>query len=799
MTTSPTSLTPAPSLASVIREGKPVIDAVLASLVAAGIYNRNDQVAPAAILWTDKERQWETLLPALREHLPQLLTLGDYEPATRTGPAIWLKCMIARTLPEADWAEDITPILYLPGISHADLRAVEECPRPLQPLAELQYRGTYWTQVNGKDWTLLAFLSSNDGGLGLDVARDAATSEAMRRALFRIAETPISSLCGKRLEAADFDFLLAPDPPRDLLTWLDDPAAARNRMESGKWEAFRAVCRQTYAFDPQTDGDLVGAERLGGGEGAWRAVWTRFAEAPRRYPKLPALLRRANPKPATSSGGLFVSSKSNARFPQDNEALETELRSALRALSTLTPAEAAQRIVELEAQHGERRAWVWAELGEAPLAQALYFLSTLAEITRQQVSGSTPDEMANSYTNTGWRADEATLDCLSGVKSAEDVKAVHCAIRAVYLPWLEQSALRFQSLVKTHPLPTSKTISATAEKPEAGCVILFADGLRYDTGQKFKSAMISRDWKISERWHWVALPSVTPTAKPAVSPIADALAATTEGEEFRPLIAGTNDLLTTYRFRALMQERGFQILASNDVGDANGAAWTEIGDLDSYGHEQGWKLARRVGEVIDEMIERLAALIAAGWQKIRIVTDHGWLLMPGNLPKTEMPGFLAETRWGRCAVLKETSIVETQIVPWHWSADVRIAVAPGINVFKNGLEYAHGGLSLQECVATEFIVTSDRASAPQAIIIGIEWVGFRCRVRVEGETNNLRVGLRTKASDASTSIAAPKEVTGGKPTSLVVEDDSLEGTAAIVVLLGADDLVIGKQATTVGE
>ncbi|MEJ7711055.1 MAG: hypothetical protein WKF84_14620 [Pyrinomonadaceae bacterium] len=210
-----------------------MLDAVLASLQAAGAYNRNDQVAPAAILWTDKERQWETLLPELRQRLPQLLTLGDYLPATRTGPAIWLKCMIARTIPEADWAEDTTPILYLPGTSRADLRAVEECPRTLQPLAELQYRGTYWTQVNGKDWTLLAFLSSNDGGLALDVARDAATNEAMCRALFRLAETPIASLRGKRLEAADFNALLAPEPARDLLIWLDDPTAARSRMESG--------------------------------------------------------------------------------------------------------------------------------------------------------------------------------------------------------------------------------------------------------------------------------------------------------------------------------------------------------------------------------------------------------------------------------------------------------------------------------------------------------------------------------------------------------------------------------------
>ncbi|MEJ7711054.1 MAG: hypothetical protein WKF84_14615 [Pyrinomonadaceae bacterium] len=217
---------------------------------------------------------------------------------------------------------------------------------------------------------------------------------------------------------------------------IRQPRAAAWKAEHRK--PFALFCRQSYAFDPQTDGELVGAERLGASEGAWSDVWTRFAEAPRRYPKLPALLRRANPKPAASVSELFVSHAPNPRFPHDNEALENELRDALRALSTLTPAAAARRIIELEAQHGERRAWVWAELCEAPLALALRFLSTLAETSRQPVSGSTPNEMAKSYTATGWRADEATLDCLPAVKSAEDVKAIHCALRAVYLLWLEQ-------------------------------------------------------------------------------------------------------------------------------------------------------------------------------------------------------------------------------------------------------------------------------------------------------------------------------------------------------------------------
>src|SRR5262245_41817446 len=278
-----------------------MLAALMTSLQNAGAYNRNDQVAPAAILWTDKEQQWEPLLPRLRTALPHLLTLGGYDPAARTGPAIWIKCMLGQLLPEADWPAEAIPILYLPGVSRHELRAVEECPKLLQPLAELQYRGVYWTHPNGKDWTALAFLQAKDGGLGLDVARDAATAEALRRALVRLADTPLPELQGRRLEAADFDALLTPDPVRDLLTWLNDPTVARQRSEAGAWESFRNICRQQYGFDPQSDGELVGAENLGGQKGAWRQVWARFAEAPRRYPNLPELLRRAKPAPPSKS------------------------------------------------------------------------------------------------------------------------------------------------------------------------------------------------------------------------------------------------------------------------------------------------------------------------------------------------------------------------------------------------------------------------------------------------------------------------------------------------------------------
>jgi hypothetical protein len=80
-----------------------VLDAIIQSLRRAGEYNGDNHVAPAEVLWPDKERQWEPVLPVLRVRLPHLLTLEPYAANCKTGPAIWLRRMIGRTSPEANW------------------------------------------------------------------------------------------------------------------------------------------------------------------------------------------------------------------------------------------------------------------------------------------------------------------------------------------------------------------------------------------------------------------------------------------------------------------------------------------------------------------------------------------------------------------------------------------------------------------------------------------------------------------------------------------------------------------------
>lgn len=137
------------------------------------------------------------------------------------------------------------------------LRSPEECPDELKPLVELQYRGVVWTQLNGKDWTVEAFLMSENGGLGLELGRDQKTRSALLGALDALATTPISTLRGHKLEAEDFDRLMVGDTVRDLLAWISDAAGTRGGWDAAHWSAFCSRCRDDFGLDRVAEGDLV--------------------------------------------------------------------------------------------------------------------------------------------------------------------------------------------------------------------------------------------------------------------------------------------------------------------------------------------------------------------------------------------------------------------------------------------------------------------------------------------------------------------------------------------------------------
>lgn len=779
-------------------DGLTILAALAKALRTAAKINASVQTRPAAILWTDPEAQWASVLAPLRREGLTVIQLGDYQPDAHQGPAIWIKCAVAGLVPEVPLGSDPC-VVYLPGVSRNDLRAIENCPRHLQPLAELQYRGVFWSQANGKDWTLNAFLASKNGGLGLAVTQDKATQEALAQALGSgvLLDRSVEGFSGRQIHADWLHSLLAPNPTRDLLFWMNDPETAKTQWAGARWSVFMKRCKSDFGFDPLADGVLVAAERLAKREGKWAAVAESYRDAFTSFPNVFELLTKVQPP----SLGLFDDLGALDGYPQVNDQREGALRYALAAFGAMTAEEARGAIQVAEKEHGVRRGWLWARMGHSPLAIALGHLAEVGARSAQLPSGDTPDALAQGYRDEAWKVDAEALRALGAVHAKADIEAVSTALRAIYLPWCEELARRLQTAMKKDGGFGNghAPIGAVGEAKLDGLCTVFVDGLRYDTARMLQGRLTDSG-HVAIASGWTSLPSVTASGKAWASPVATLVSGDSSDADFEPRVAADGKPLSGHNFRKLLTEQGIQVLQPNETGDPSGRAWTEVGDLDHFGHAHGIRLARDLDVQLGQVTERVQELQEAGWARIRIVTDHGWLLIPGGLPKAELSKHEAETRWGRCAVLKDSAHGTPLTFGWSWCDEVQVAYAPGVSCFIAGNEYAHGGLSLQECLVPTLTVTRDdaQAGAASATIKSVAWKRLRCTVEVDSVAAGLTVDLRTKAALASSSLAESVKPLHDGRASLAVADDDKEGTAVIVVVLDAAGNVIQKATTTVG-
>ncbi len=777
-----------------------IIERLLKAIRDAAIHNPDVQAAPSCILWSDGDRQWEPVAARLQAELPGMFILGDYDIENRTGPAIWLRCVIAGKAPNVELPNGSTPILYLPGVSRQDLRAVESCPDHLKPLAELQYSGVIWSQINAKDWTILSFLKSDQGGLGLDVAQDNDAKHAMQLALYRLLDEEIELLKGKRLDKDYFNTLLTSgDPVRDLLQWLDQGDAFRAGRDENACIGFVEICKSQLAFDPVNDGSLKGAGLLAEHKGPWVPVWERFCEAPKRYPHIPGLLRQCS-MPQTD---LFSNAETHGGWPQWNEHQEQSLREELLKATDLPAHEARKRLKNLESKHSERKNLVWAELGEAALACAMEHLAKLAELTANALTAGTAKDLSGAYLSCGWRTDDAVIRSLACVVKPEDLDAVTTAVRSVYLPWAEDAARYLQKVVEHDGYPLKREAKTPPETPKTGECVLFVDGLRFDLARRLSDKLASRSLGVEETPVWAAIPSVTATGKPAVTPVAHLIVGQEANADFEPCVAASGQSLKGgYYLQKLLGETGWHLPEKSQELFPEGPIWSETGNIDHEGHERGWKLVRHVEEMLDEISERIVQWLRKGFKSVRVVTDHGWLLMPGGLPKTALPSSLTENQWGRCAALKPGASTDERLYPWFWNVHQDFALADGISCYRAGMEYAHGGLSLQECLTLQMNVTPGTAGAagPVTEITDVTWKGLRCKVAVEGDAPVLSLDLRTHPGNPSSSV-----VMGVKPfkkdgtSSVVVEDEDLEGEEVTIVIIDDDGRLVAQRETAIGK
>lgn len=755
------------------------LDALILAVRDAASYNAAAEAPPEAVMWCDENKEFLPLLPALRERVPELLTYGAFDLATRTGPAVWLRALLAGAVSGIDIPEGVAPIIYLPGVGRETLKNAEDCPVLLQPLVWYTVAGTLFGHVNGRDWTLRGFLTSSRGPLKIVIAEDNATHSTLMHAALRIYSRPVEDLHGKLWDADQLNALLAPDLAADMLDWID--GVFTQVGDPGRFTAFANVAAKQLKFDPRKHSPQDATRRLAGREGRWGEIWERFA-ASTGFETVVTYLRIEEPRT------LLELSENRGSYPRLNERDEGKLREELPMLADRPLEESKKRIAELNEEHAWRRETVWARRGEAPLARALAYIAKVA--VAKPLPSHDGEALAEAYVTAGADVDWAAICALAAAPREIDREAVTAALRAVYLPWVGAGAMSLQELIRIGKVKLATPPDAEQE----AATILFMDGLRMDIARELVRCLEAEGVKVSLTWVWSGFPTVTATCKPLVSPVAPILKGPPSTSDVLPHSPDGRPVTKPVLFK-LMQAQGWE---TDNTLLPDAKLWTESGRFDEEGHALGARLAGRLSAGIRDAADRILQLVRSG-RNLRIVTDHGWLLMPGGLPHAALHVGLVEPngKRTRCALVKAKAQTTYLQIPWTWNPEVSVATATGARSFFAGYEYAHGGVSLQECILPVLEVASDGIRRT-VTISQVKWEGLRLRVHVENGADfgvDLRLGSE---------ISGPSLVKGGRVldergrTSFLVSDEHDPETACLVVL-DDEGRVLAHRTLTVGE
>ena len=664
------------------------LDALVDALASAAAYNQATDAPPEAVLWCDEKQEFAPLMPALRSRLPYLLTFGPIDTSTRTGPAVWLRAVIAGAIPGLSWSPGTVPVIWLRGVHRETLRAAEDCPTSLVPLAWLAVAGCFFGHINGKDWTLGGFLGAERGPLKLNVAADGPTRLALMQAAATLFARPLQGLVWRRIDEPFLHDLIMPDPPADMLRWMEGQLDPARMPAVAKW------AKAELGFDPRKQDRTDAAALLARRTGGWADLWSRFAANTGFHDPIVQLLYTVTPDLASNG----------AAYPSVNDDREAELREALGKVANLPPADARAAVAKLEADHGWRRETVWAGLGRAPLAKALEHLAEVAAPPSMPLHD--PAALAGAYTDVGWRVDNAALAALAAAPRLEDRAAVSATLRAIYLPWLHETAAALQAL-------GSSIDFAARPAPPTETGILFIDGLRMDLAHRLSELLAAEGASAPVGWRWSGFPTVTATCKPLASPVAASFAGTDPAAGFAAQTTDGKPVVQANLLKALASA-GWS--ANNDLL-GEGKVWQEAGTFDGDGHSLGIRLVDNLPQGLRNVAD-IALRLARQGRRVRIVTDHGWLLVPGALEAAKIEAGLTEpnAKWSRCAVVKPGAKVSVPQFRWTWNNEAWVATAPGACAFFNGVEYAHGGMSLQECVVPEILLEPMSAIAGPSIV-----------------------------------------------------------------------------------
>lgn len=387
-------------------------------------------------------------------------------------------------------------------------------------------------------------------------------------------------------------------------------------------------------------------------------------------------------------------------------------------------------------QHAQHGLWGDQQSGQVP-AQALPW-SELARLSNAVVrlldaaprtSWPNPTEVIQWYTATGWQVEQAGEEIMRQLnRPTTELLNLITPLREAYTHHWEQYLLQWSNLWSQagYPVPSYSTQGEWLKeqlKDARPTAVMMIDALRYDIGVALKDLVNRRQG--AERATLVpartALPTVTAVGMAAALPIPEKeLQATIMNGKWQVYQQGDDLNLSVAENRrewlkTVLKVPSEALLWLDKKGSAAVPApkgyrarlFVFDSAIDKLGHDDELEPlgTQQIQERYTVLIDQLHD---AGWSRILLVTDHGFIHWPG-VGENRLPAPVPEPAYSsRRALAYPASTVLTGPQGLAPGGQWRLAFSASASCFKTygGLGYFHGGASLQEwivpCIKVEW-------------------------------------------------------------------------------------------------
>lgn len=364
-------------------------------------------------------------------------------------------------------------------------------------------------------------------------------------------------------------------------------------------------------------------------------------------------------------------------------------------------------------------------------------------------------------------------------------KVLFAPARVAHQAWVQASAEQFVEALRSRrlgPVQRQTRFWATFVQPRPLAAVLLVDALRADMAHELHTLLTTRGFEVTCAEVLAEVPSITKVGMAALLPGADAdfgvdvtaggiaarigsqrVADTTERNRYLDDWAARNGAAVVRRPVDAWTEPG--AIEQAHRSGAIAIAWTtEIDDNGDAAATLGFDV---LGRTLSRYADFVGAALRAGYDRVVVATDHGFLMKPrrdaaagiGGVPPSDA-SFVRTTRYAAGVAEDMAGLVRlTAAGLGRTGADVFVPRDAACLAISGGApSFIHGGVSLQECALVFLTVRRDAAGqdGPPAAEVVIRAPAKATSLSFKVTIAGVPAGGRAEAVDAAGKVVWTK-------------------------------------------